>query len=81
MNFFQNGLFEPAWKLILCKKVVNQKADPTCHKKDNNGDEFTSKADIHFEDFQNCLDTEDDTNDVDDFCDHNSVILRLVICA
>lgn len=63
--------------MILCIEVVNYKANPTCQQKDNDGDDFAGCADVHFEDFQNGLNAEDDTYDVDDFCDHNSVIIKV----
>ena len=74
MKFFQDGLFEPACEAFLCEKVVNDEADPACCQKDDDGNDFSSQTNVHFKDFQNSLDAEDDTYDVDDFCYHDKMI-------
>jgi hypothetical protein len=77
--WLKGKLLKPFREMIFCVQIIDKESNPACEEDEDDGNGLACRADIHFEDFKNGLDAENDTDDVDDGCNHNNRILRLII--
>ncbi len=61
--------------MILGVEIVNDQSNPAGNQKEDDGDGFATRADVHFQDFKDGFDAKDDADDVDDGCYHSDLFL------
>ncbi len=59
--------------MILGIEIIDDKSNPACQQKDNNGNDFCSCREVHLKDLKHGFDTENNADNVNDSSNHDII--------